>query len=79
MAEFQRCKERYLKGDIDGWLAFLRKPRPNNSPPPDGLPTSVIHFFQAQCWEKLDDYETAAIFKKAAEDLMMELATASTE
>ena len=73
--DLEECKERYLKGEIDGWLAFLRKSRPNNFPPPDGIPLSVIRFFQAQCWEKLNDFKTAAFFRKDAENLVIELYT----
>ena len=73
--ELDERKSRYQAGDIDGWLAFLRKPRPSNFPPPDGIPLSVIRFFQAQCWEKFDDHETAAFFRTAAENLVMEQLT----
>ncbi len=73
--ELEECKNRYLQGDIDGWLAFWRKSRPNNFPAPDGIPTSIVHFFQAHCWDKLKDYETAALFRKAAENLVMEQLT----
>ena len=65
--ELEDWKNRYLQGDIDGWLAFWRRPRPNNFPPPNGNPASVVHFFQARCWDKYGDYETAALFMKAAE------------
>ena len=70
--ELEECKARYLLGDIDLWLAFWRKPRPNHFPPPDGIPLSVMRIFQSQCWEKLNDSETAAIFRNAAENLAME-------
>jgi hypothetical protein len=73
--ELEECKERYLQGDIDAWLAFWRKPRPTHFPPPEGIPLSVIRFFQSQCWDKLNDSETAALFRKAAENLAMEQLT----
>src|SRR5450631_4137410 len=73
--ELAEYKQRYLHGDIDGWLAFWRKPRPNQFPAPAGIPSSVVHFFQAQCWDKLGDHETAALFKKAAENLVLEQLT----
>jgi tetratricopeptide (TPR) repeat protein len=57
----------YLSGDLDGWLEFWRKPRPKDFPPPEGVPLSVVHFFQAQCWSKLNDHDTASLFMKAAE------------
>src|ERR1019366_7741865 len=28
--ELAECKSRYVQGDIDAWLAFWRKPRPNH-------------------------------------------------
>jgi hypothetical protein len=71
----EECKDRYLRGDIDAWLKFWRKPRPNNFPAPDGISTSIVHFFQAHCWDNLKDYETAALFRKAAENLVMEQLT----
>lgn len=70
--ELEECKNRYLQGDIDAWLAFWRQPRPNNFPAPDGIPTSIVHFVQAHCWDKLEDYQTSALFRKAAENLVME-------
>ncbi|MBI3821472.1 MAG: hypothetical protein HY289_02205 [Planctomycetes bacterium] len=73
--ELDERRTRYQAGDVDGWLAFLRKPRPSNFPPPDGIPLSVIRFFQAQCWENLGDLDTAAFFRKAAENLVMEQLT----
>jgi hypothetical protein len=73
--ELAEYKQRYLLGDFDGWLAFWRKPRPNHFPAPDGIANSVVHFIQAQCWDKLGDHETAALFKKAAENLVLEQLT----
>jgi hypothetical protein len=70
--ELEECKTRYLQGQIDAWLAFWRKPRPNNFPAPDGIPRSIVHFFQAHCWDKVEDHETAALFRKAAENLVMD-------
>lgn len=72
--EAEDCKKQYLNGDIDAWLAFCRKPRPNSFPPPCGNPTSVVHFLQARCWDKFGDYETAAIFMQAAEKTDPQLA-----
>jgi hypothetical protein len=66
-AEAESRKIQYFQGDIDGWLRFWRKPRPQNFPPPSGNSNSVVHFLQAQCWERLGDSDTAALFMKAAE------------
>lgn len=71
--DLEECKNRYLQGDIDSWLAFWRKPRPNSFPPLHGIPLSVIHFFQAQSWEKLGNYDIAATFMMAAEKYDPEL------
>jgi hypothetical protein len=73
--DLEESKDRYLQGDIDAWLAFWRKPRPSNFPPPNGIPVSLIPFLQAQCWDKLNDHETAAFFRKAAETLVMDQLT----
>jgi hypothetical protein len=73
--ELEQHKNRYLQGDVDAWLAFWRKPRPSNFPAPIGIPLVVIRFFQAQCWENLGDPETAAFFRKAAENLVLEQLT----
>jgi hypothetical protein len=73
--ELDEQRQKYQQGDIDGWLAFWRKPRPRNFPAPEGISTSIVHFFQAHCWDKLKDYETAALFRKAAENLVMEQLT----
>lgn len=70
--ELEECKNRYAQGDLDAWLAFWRKPRPDNFPPPHGNPAFVVHFIQARCWDKYGDYETASLFMKAAENLVME-------
>lgn len=73
--EVEECKRKYLQGDVDAWLAFWRKPRPSNFPPPHGNPAFVVHFLQAQCWDKLGDPDTAAIFRKAAEQIVMDRLT----
>ena len=73
--ELEECKNRYAQGDIDVWLAFWRKPRPDKFPLPNGTPLSVIHLFQAQAWDKLNDKETAAFFRKVAENLAIEQLT----
>ncbi len=50
-------------GDVDAALAFLRQPIP------EGLPAYVVPFVQAQCWDKLGDPDTSAVFMKAAREL----------
>jgi tetratricopeptide (TPR) repeat protein len=67
LQEWQReAREAYARhdtGDVDGTLAFLRRPSPAS------LPGHVIPFLQARCWEKLGDLETALVFMKEAERL----------
>lgn len=48
-------------GNVDSALAFLRRPSPK------GLPRYKLSFLQAQCWQRLGDPETAAVFMKDAE------------
>jgi tetratricopeptide (TPR) repeat protein len=48
-------------GDLDAALEFLRQPYPRE------LPRHTIPFFQARCWERLGDLETALAFMKEAE------------
>jgi hypothetical protein len=73
--DMEESKNRYSQGDIDSWLAFWRKPRPDNFPAPSGIPMPIVYFFQAHCWDKLEDSETAALFRTAAENLVIEQLT----
>ncbi len=69
--ELEYRRDRYQAGDIDSWLEFLRKSRPDNMPAPNGIDRADIHLFQAQCWDKLGDRETAALFRAVAENLRL--------
>jgi tetratricopeptide (TPR) repeat protein len=55
--------DRSETGDVDGFLSLLREPVPA------GLPSQVIPFLQARCWDKLGDPETALVFMKEADRL----------
>jgi tetratricopeptide (TPR) repeat protein len=66
--ELLERRQRFEQGDIDGWLEFLRKPRPNDVPPPTGISRADIQFLQAQAWERLGDFHVAVTFMKAAEE-----------
>ena len=58
LSEALKCFE---AGDLDPALNFLSRPVPSY------LPSQLIPFLQARCWEKLGDLETALEFVKEAD------------